>query len=104
MDGADGAKRPDLAEGRRIGVFGGTFDPPHIGHLVPALDVVEALHLDELVLMVAADPWQKRQQVVAAAADRLAMVDAAVRDLPRVVAGRSEIDRGGVTYTIDTLV
>ena len=45
--------------GRRVGVFGGTFDPPHIGHLVTAQRVLEALELDEVLVVVANDPWQK---------------------------------------------
>ena len=84
-----------------MGILGGTFDPPHIGHLVAAVDVASALRLDEMVLMVAGDPWQK--QGVSAAADRLAMVEAAVADVPLLAAGRDEVDRDGPTYTVETL-
>ena len=84
-----------------MGVLGGTFDPPHIGHLVVAVDVAEVLGLDEMVLMVAGDPWQK--QGVTPAADRLAMVEAAVAGVPGLSAGRDEVDRAGPTYTVDTL-
>lgn len=88
----------------RIGVFGGTFDPPHIGHLVTAVNVRHALRLDWVVLMVANDPWQKSgQRAVTPAADRLAMVEAAVAGVPGLRAGRDEIDRGGPSYTADTL-
>lgn len=88
----------------RIGVFGGTFDPPHIGHLVTAVNVRHALGLDWVVLMVANDPWQKSgQRTVTPAADRLAMVEAAVAGVPGLRAGTDEIDRGGPSYTADTL-
>jgi nicotinate-nucleotide adenylyltransferase len=90
--------------GPRIGVFGGTFDPPHIGHLVTAVNVRHALELDSVLLMVANDPWQKSAaRSVTPAADRLAMVEAAVSGLGGVHAGREEIDRGGPSFTADTL-
>lgn len=89
---------------RRIGLFGGTFDPPHVGHLVTAVNVRYALGLDVVVLMVANDPWQKRGgRTVSAAVDRLAMVEAAVADVDGLEAGRDEIDAGGPSYTADTL-
>lgn len=88
----------------RIGLFGGTFDPPHVGHLVTAVNVRHALSLDVVVLMVANVPWQKAaQRHISPADDRLAMVAAAVRDVDGLEAGRSEIDRGGSSYTADTL-
>ena len=63
----------------RIGLFGGTFDPPHVGHLVTAVNVRHALALDLVLLMVANDPWQKTgARHITPAADRLAMVQAAV--------------------------
>jgi nicotinate-nucleotide adenylyltransferase len=89
----------------RLGVFGGTFDPPHVGHLVTAVNVRHALQLDLVVLMVAGEPWQKvGARTVSAAADRLAMVEAAVAEVPGLAAGRTEIDHGGPSYTADTLV
>ena len=88
----------------RIGLFGGTFDPPHVGHLVTAVNVRHALSLDLVVLMVANDPWQKSgSRSVTPAVDRLAMVEAAVADVPGLQAGRLEIDLGGPSYTADTL-
>jgi nicotinate-nucleotide adenylyltransferase len=94
--------QPDSA--LRIGLFGGTFDPPHVGHLVTAVNVRHALALDLVVLMVANVPWQKQgSRAISPAADRLAMVEAAVRDVEGLVAGRTEIDRGGSSYTADTL-
>ena len=89
----------------RIGLFGGTFDPPHVGHLVTAVNVRHALNLDFVILMVANDPWQKSgSRDVTTAEDRFAMVEAAVSVVEGVVAGRDEIDRGGPSYTADTLM
>lgn len=88
----------------RIGLFGGTFDPPHVGHLVTAVNVRHALSLDRVVLMVANVPWQKQgSREITPARQRLAMVEAAVRDVDGLVAGRQEIDHGGPSFTADTL-
>jgi len=88
----------------RIGVFGGTFDPPHVGHLVTAVNVRYELRLDTVLLVVANDPWQKTGgRQVSAAADRLAMVTAAVGDVEGLEASDIEIRRGGTSYTADTL-
>ncbi|MDP9452258.1 MAG: nicotinate-nucleotide adenylyltransferase [Actinomycetota bacterium] len=89
--------------GERLGVFGGTFDPIHVGHLVTAVNVRHALDLDRVLLVVANDPWQKAALPVTPAADRLAMVEAAVAEVAGVEASRLEIDRGGASYTADTL-
>lgn len=92
------------AKALRIGLFGGTFDPPHVGHLVTAVNVRHALDLDWVILMVANVPWQKQgSRVITPVADRLAMVEAAVAPVPGLVAGRTEIDRGGPSFTADTL-
>lgn len=89
---------------RRVGLFGGTFDPPHVGHLVTAVNVRHALDLDLVVLMVANVPWQKEgTRPITPACDRLAMVEAAVADVPGLVPGSIEIDHGGNSYTADTL-
>jgi nicotinate-nucleotide adenylyltransferase len=88
----------------RIGLFGGTFDPPHVGHLVTAVNVRHALALDAVVLMVANSPWQKQgTRPITCAEDRLAMVEAAVADVDGLVAGDLEIRRGGPSFTADTL-
>jgi len=90
--------------GERLGVFGGTFDPPHVGHLVVAVNARHALALDRLLLVVAHDPWQKSQtRALSSADDRLAMVEAAVGDVDGLEASRIELDRGGVSYSADTL-
>lgn len=89
---------------RRIGVLGGTFDPIHVGHLVTAVNVRHALKLDRVILMVANVPWQKEgQRSITPATDRLAMVEAAVEGVDGLEAGRLEIDRGGPSFTADTL-
>ena len=89
---------------QRIGLFGGTFDPPHVGHLVTAVNVRHALKLDLVVLMVANDPWQKQgTRSISPAADRVAMVRAAVSGVDGLVAGDDEIRRGGPSFTADTL-
>jgi nicotinate-nucleotide adenylyltransferase len=88
----------------RIGVFGGTFDPPHVGHLVTAVNVRHELSLDLMFLMVANIPWQKvGSRAITPAMDRLAMVAAAVADVPGLEAGDHEITAGGPSYTADTL-
>jgi nicotinate-nucleotide adenylyltransferase len=88
----------------RIGIFGGTFDPVHVGHLVAAVNARHDLDLDRVVLMVANVPWQKvGARQVTPAEDRYAMVKAAVGGVPGVEASRLEIDRGGPSYTADTI-
>lgn len=95
---------PDRSPQQRIGVFGGTFDPPHVGHLVTATNVAHALELDPLILMVNNVPWQKvGARPITPALDRLAMVEAAVAGVPQLVAGDWEIRAGGPSYTADTL-
>ena len=88
----------------RLGVFGGTFDPPHVGHLVTAVNVRHELRLDLVFLVVAHVPWQKAAvRRVSSSAHRLAMVAASVEGVPGVEASSIEIDRGGKSYTADTL-
>lgn len=88
----------------RIGVFGGTFDPPHIGHLVTAVNVRAALKLDRVLFVVANIPWQKAgRRPISPAADRLALVTEAVRGLDGIEASDIEIEHGGDSVTADTL-
>lgn len=88
----------------RIGVFGGTFDPIHAGHVEAAEAVHRALDLDRTLLVVANEPWQKEgTRSVTPAEDRLAMVEAALSDRPGLEPSRLEIDRGGPSYTVDTV-
>lgn len=88
----------------RLGLFGGTFDPPHVGHLVTAVNVRHALHLDKVLMIVANVPWQKEaERRITPAEDRFAMVEAAVSGVSGLEASRLEIDHGGPSYTADTL-
>jgi nicotinate-nucleotide adenylyltransferase len=90
--------------GRRLGIFGGTFDPPHVGHLVTAVNVRHELALDKVLLVVAGRPWQKvGTRDISPSADRYAMVEAAVGSVEGLEASRVEIDRPGLSYTADTL-
>lgn len=86
----------------RVGVFGGSFDPPHVGHLVLASDAVEQLELDRLILVPAAQQPLKPVSG-AAAAHRVAMVRALVGDDPRFAVDTVETERGGLSYTVETL-
>jgi len=89
---------------RKVGIFGGTFDPVHVGHLVTAVNARAALDLDVVLLVVANEPWQKvGGRAVTPAADRLALVEAAVRDCEGIGVCDLEIKRGGSSYTIDTV-
>lgn len=88
----------------RLGIFGGTFDPPHVGHLVTAVNVRHELALDRVLLVVNDQPWQKLgTRDISPVADRYAMVEAAVGSVEGLAASRIEIDRGGMSYTADTL-
>jgi nicotinate-nucleotide adenylyltransferase len=88
---------------RRLGVMGGTFDPIHHGHLVAASEVAARFHLDEVVFVPTGQPWQKTHRHVSPAEDRYLMTVIATASNPQFSVSRIEIDRGGKTYTIDTL-
>lgn len=87
----------------RIGIFGGTFDPPHVGHLIVASDAFAELDLDRLILIPSADPPHKQGRVAATAEQRLEMLRAAVAADPRFVVDDIELKRTGASYTVDTL-
>jgi nicotinate-nucleotide adenylyltransferase len=89
--------------GRRIGIMGGTFDPVHHGHLVAASEVQARFDLDEVIFVPTCQPWQKSHREVSAAEDRYLMTVIATASNPRFSVSRVDIDRGGTTYTIDTL-
>lgn len=89
---------------RRLGILGGTFDPPHAGHLAAAVAVQTQVALDELVLMVANEPWQKvGDRQVTPAQVRFEMTEALVQGISGLRADDREIRRGGPTFTVDTL-
>ena len=87
----------------RIGVMGGTFDPIHHGHLVAASEVQAWFDLDEVIFVPTGQPWQKESRVVSAAEDRYLMTVIATASNPRFSVSRVDIDRPGLTYTVDTL-
>lgn len=89
--------------GERVGIFGGTFDPLHNGHLVAMAAAFDGAALDRMLVVPAGDPWQKAGAVAASAADRLAMVRAACAGRRGIEVSTIEIDRSGPTYTIDTV-
>lgn len=86
---------------RRLGVMGGTFDPPHIGHLVAASEAAYAFDLDRVVLVPAGRPWQKPSY--SDPEDRFLMAALATSRHPAFAASRIELDRPGLTYTVDTM-
>ena len=85
----------------RIGVFGGTFDPPHLAHLMVADELYSSLALDEVVFVPAGDPWQKT--TLASAEQRFDMVRLATDEDSRFRVSRVDIDREGPTYMVETL-
>lgn len=84
--------------------MGGTFDPIHHGHLVAASEVAHLFGLDEVVFVPTGQPWQKADKKVTAAEDRYLMAVIATASNPRFRVSRADIDRGGPTYTYDTLL
>ena len=92
-----------MSEPRRIGVFGGTFDPIHNTHLAIARAARDQANLDQVLFVVSANPPHKRGATFASAEDRLALVEEAVANEPGMTASRIELDRSGPSYTADTL-
>jgi nicotinate-nucleotide adenylyltransferase len=92
-----------MARVQRLGVMGGTFDPIHHGHLVAASEVAQFFILDEVVFVPTGQPWQKDDRKVSPSEDRYLMTVIATASNPRFSVSRIDIDRGGPTYTIDTL-
>jgi nicotinate-nucleotide adenylyltransferase len=88
----------------KLGLFGGTFDPIHNGHLAAARAVLEDLSLDKIMFIPAGQPWLKEGRPITPAAHRLTMVQLAVAGEPRFEVSNIEIIRPGATYTVDTLI
>ena len=97
------APAPDGAPSLRLGLFGGTFDPPHVGHLAVARDVADALELDRLIWIPAGTPPHKAPAGVTPGSLRLEMVRAAVASDPRFRVSDTELLRDGPSFTVDTL-
>ncbi len=87
----------------RVGIMGGTFDPIHHGHLVAASEVASLYGLDEVIFVPTGQPWQKSERVVSAAEHRYLMTVIATASNPRFLVSRVDIERGGPTFTIDTI-
>ncbi len=87
----------------RLGILGGTFDPPHVGHLLIADDAFAALKLDRLIFVPACTQPLKADRSAAPAEHRLAMLQAMVSDDRRFEASAVEVERGGLSFTVDTL-
>jgi nicotinate-nucleotide adenylyltransferase len=87
----------------RIGIFGGTFDPPHIGHLIAAQDALQSLPLDKVLFIPALVPPHKRGRTVSPADVRLRMIRAATQGDARFEVSDVELRRTGPSYTVDTL-
>ena len=87
----------------RIGIFGGTFNPIHLGHLRSAEEVREAFALDRIYFVPAAQPPHKKTNALADAKHRLKMVELAVADNPSFIASAIELERSGPSYSIDTI-
>jgi nicotinate-nucleotide adenylyltransferase len=87
----------------RVGVFGGTFDPVHVGHLAIALSALESVPLDRVLFVPARRSPLKDRDPIASAADRVAMLESAIASEPRFALSPVELERDGASYTVDTL-
>jgi nicotinate-nucleotide adenylyltransferase len=92
-----------LKHGERLGVFGGTFDPIHIGHLIIATELQHALRLDRILFVPSGHPPHKADQTISPDADRLAMLRLAVVDNPAFAISTLDLDRPGPSYTADLI-
>jgi nicotinate-nucleotide adenylyltransferase len=88
---------------KRTGIFGGTFDPPHLGHLILAAEAQFSLALDRLLFVLTPDPPHKLDRRITPAPDRLAMLQAALADNPTFTLSTVEIDRPGPHYAVETV-
>jgi nicotinate-nucleotide adenylyltransferase len=88
---------------QRIGIFGGTFDPPHIGHLILAAEAIDQLNLDLLLWMLTPNPPHKRKQKITPVESRLLLVEAAIRDNPYCQISQVEMNRPGPHFSVDTM-
>lgn len=87
----------------KIGIYGGTFDPVHLGHLLLAQYVLEELLLDKIIFIPASIPPHKKQVRITDSALRWEMLNLAIADNPAFEASRAELDRPGISYTVQTL-
>lgn len=94
---------PPMLSAVRIGILGGTFDPPHLAHLLAGETAYRELHLDEVRFVPAGAPWQKADRAVSAPQHRWAMTQLAAAGVEYFVPDDREVVRDGWTYTVDTL-
>lgn len=87
----------------RMGIFGGTFDPPHVGHLILAMEAYDQLHLDKVLWVLTPNPPHKIGKEITSTAIRLEMVKASIADDPAFQLSRVDIDRPGPHYMRDTV-
>ncbi len=87
----------------RLGIFGGTFDPPHIGHLILAAEAYHSLNLDQVLWVITPDPPHKQGQAITPLQHRLDMVEATLESDPAFALSHIEIDRPGPQYVVDTM-
>lgn len=97
------SERAATTSGTRIGILGGTFDPPHVGHLWLATLAADAMGLDRVLLMPAARPPHKGNRAISNAADRVMMTRLATSGDPVLDLSLIEMDRAGPSYTVDSL-
>lgn len=100
---ASSGQQTGVQAGPRYGILGGTFDPPHLGHLVLAQEVYTRMALDRVWFLPAREPPHKVAKQVSPAADRLAMVERAIEADERFTVSTVELERPGPSYTVDTL-
>ncbi len=94
---------PQNGELRKLGIFGGTFDPIHLGHLICAEQISESLGLDIVIFVPCALPPHKPSYCPAEGKHRLAMIDLAIRGCEKFRSSQIELSRGGISYTVDTV-
>src|SRR5438105_483417 len=87
----------------KLGIFGGTFNPPHIGHLIVAESVRDQLQLDKILFIPSANPPNKHDRSVASSPERMQMTRLAIQGNDRFEVSDIETKRGGISYTIDTV-
>jgi len=100
---AGSSRRNEETLKSRVGVFGGTFDPVHVGHLAIALAALESVPLDRVLFVPARRSPLKARDPLASVEDRVTMLQAAIAGEPRFTLSRVELDRDGASYTVDTL-
>lgn len=87
----------------RIGIFGGTFDPPHLGHLILAMEACDQLNLDKLLWMVTPDPPHKQNLTITPVEIRMDLIEAAIQEDPKFEVSKVEMERPAPQYAVDTI-